>query len=162
MEGTAETIVGILSRRNLLLSLAESCTGGLLAASITNVPGASACFDRSYVVYSRKAKEEVLGIPAEVLQKCGTVSELTAIAMAEGALSASGSDIACAVTGVAGPSKNPEGNEVGEAYVACTLKGGNRVSRSYRFEGDRDQIRGHCVRVALAMILECLKEENLY
>lgn len=161
MEKAAERIVIELTRAGLKLALAESCTGGMLASAITDVPGASACFEASYVTYSRKAKERMLGVPSGLLDKFGVVSGEIARSMAERALEASGSDIACAVTGVAGPGPDADGNTEGLVYVACSSKAAGTVARRLDLSGNRGEIRAAAVAEALGLIEECMKEEGL-
>ncbi|MBD0274711.1 MAG: CinA family protein, partial [Acetobacteraceae bacterium] len=99
----ARDLLAALEARGLALSTAESCTGGLIAAALTAIPGASAVLTRGYVTYSNDAKQEMLDVPAELLRTVGAVSEEVARAMAEGALRASGADMALSCTGIAGP-----------------------------------------------------------
>ncbi|MBP7110650.1 MAG: CinA family protein [Firmicutes bacterium] len=161
MVKAAERVVASLTRAGLKLALAESCTGGMLAAAITDVPGASACFEASYVTYSRKAKEGILGLPSSLLERYGTVSGETASSMAARAREASGSDIACAVTGVAGPGPDAEGNPEGLVYIACSCGASRTVARRFDLAGNRGEIRAAAVSEALGLIEECIKEEGL-
>ena len=103
----------------LRICTAESCTGGLLAALFTDIPGSSTVFERGFVVYSNRAKEEMLGVPGDVLADYGAVSEPVARMMAEGALEASRANIAVAITGVAGPGGGTPMKPVGTVHVAC-------------------------------------------
>jgi nicotinamide-nucleotide amidase len=118
----AETIVRRLTERQLTLATAESCTGGLIANRLTDVPGASAVFTHGFVTYSNQAKTGLLGVGAEILASHGAVSEPVARAMAEGALAASGSDLAVAVTGIAGPSGGTPEKPVGTAWIAVARR----------------------------------------
>ena len=111
-----EVVVGILKKKGLHISAAESCTGGMFASAITDVAGASEVLSASYVTYSEKAKAEELGIDPAIIARCGVVSAETAVAMAKGAKARSGADIAVSVTGYAGPEADP-GREAGEAYI---------------------------------------------
>ena len=110
----------------LTIATAKSCTGGLVAGLLTEIPGSSAVFERGFVVYSNEAKEELLGIPAETLARHGAVSEPTARAMAEGALKASRADIAVSVTGVAGPDGGTAEKPVGLVWFALARRGARR------------------------------------
>ena len=117
-----EVVVRILKEKHLTISAAESCTGGLFAASITDVPGASEVIRESYVTYSSEAKKSVLGVPSETIDTYGVVSPETAEAMAEGLSRISGSDVCISVTGYAGPDAD-EGHSAGEAYIGYVYKG---------------------------------------
>jgi nicotinamide-nucleotide amidase len=141
--------------RNLTLATAESCTGGLLASLLTDVEGASHAFERGFVVYTDAAKSELLGIPLEDIERHGAVSAEIARAMAEGALKASGADMAIATTGFAGP--GAPGDEPGLVHFACACKGGDTLSREEHF-GDigRGPVRIECMRVALEMLSQVL------
>lgn len=116
----ATDIVQNLKAANLTLAIAESCTGGLLAATITEVAGSSAVFDRGFVVYSNDAKVELLGVPQQLLIDEGAVSENTAIAMAQGALARSAADVALALTGIAGPGGSAVKPEGRVCFALCT------------------------------------------
>jgi nicotinamide-nucleotide amidase len=141
--------------RNLTLATAESCTGGLLASLLTDVEGASHAFERGFVVYTDAAKSELLGIPLEDIERHGAVSAEIARAMAEGALKASGADMAIATTGFAGP--GAPGDEPGLVHFACACKGDDTLSREEHF-GDigRGPVRIECMRVALEMLSQVL------
>jgi nicotinamide-nucleotide amidase len=137
----------------LKIVTAESCTGGLIAGLLTEIPGSSAVVDRGFVVYSNDAKEELLGVPDETLAAHGAVSEATARAMAVGALKASRADVAVSVTGVAGPDGGSAEKPVGLVWFGCARRGGAPVTREERF-GDigRGAVRLASVRVALALL----------
>jgi nicotinamide-nucleotide amidase len=137
----------------LKIATAESCTGGLVAGLLTEVPGSSAVVERGFVVYSNEAKEDLLGVPAATIGTHGTVSEATARAMAEGALEASRADVAVSVTGVAGPDGGTASKPVGLVHFACARRGATAVAREVRF-GDigRANVRLASVRVALELL----------
>jgi nicotinamide-nucleotide amidase len=137
----------------LMAATAESCTGGLIAGLLTEIPGSSNVLERGFVVYSNAAKEELLGVPASTLERHGAVSEETARAMAEGALRASRADIAVSVTGVAGPDGGTAAKPVGLVHFACARRGGRTVAREERF-GDigREAVRLASVRVGLDLL----------
>lgn len=149
----ASELVWLLTERRMRLSVAESCTGGLLAGLITSVPGSSLCFDRGFVAYSIQAKSEMLGIPVELIEAKGPVSELTAIMMAESARQLSGAQIACSVTGVAGPGSDSLGNPEGLVYIACSMEGYETEVEKHSFRGDRKEIREAAVSAALELML---------
>jgi nicotinamide-nucleotide amidase len=138
---TIDSVVAELFRRKLVtLSLAESCTGGLVAKRITDVPGSSAYFIEGAVTYADAAKIRVLGISPELLAVKGAVSAETATAMALGIRKNSGSDLALAVTGIAGPGGGSEGKPVGTVFIALATPDGCKVVE-YLFPGTRDEIR---------------------
>ena len=137
----------------LKIATAESCTGGLVAGLLTEIPGSSAVVERGFVVYSNEAKEELLGVPAETLAAHGAVSEATARAMAEGALAGSRADIAVSVTGVAGPDGGTAAKPVGLVWFACARRGAPTAVREEQFgEIGRRGVRLASVSVALGML----------
>ena len=141
--------------RGLKLAVAESCTGGLLAAALTEIPGSSDVLDRGFVTYSNAAKQAMLGVPAAVLETRGAVSKETAEAMAAGALERSGTDVSAAVTGVAGPGGGTAQKPVGLVHFAAARRSGRLLHRERRY-GDlgRGEIRRRSVLEALAMLEE--------
>jgi nicotinamide-nucleotide amidase len=140
-EETIDTVVAALFReKGLTLSLAESCTGGLIAARITDLPGSSAYFLEGAVTYGNETKIRRLHVPPELLEKEGAVSSATAMAMARGIRKASGSDIALAVTGIAGPEGGSEEKPVGTVFLALAGRS-DCTSKRYQFSGDRERIR---------------------
>lgn len=142
----------LLARRRRV-TVAESCTGGLVAGAITSVAGSSDWFEVGYITYSNAAKVALLGVPEATLAAHGAVSEETARAMAEGALSKSGADLAVAVTGIAGPSGGTPSKPVGTVCFAWAVKEGGVESATYRFDGDRAVVRAASVRCALEGLL---------
>jgi nicotinamide-nucleotide amidase len=142
-------------RRSLTVATAESCTGGLVAGALTEIPGSSDVVDRGFVTYSNAAKEAMLGVPAEVLEQHGAVSRETAYAMAAGALAMSGADLAVAITGIAGPGGGSAEKPVGLVHFAAAIRGGRHIYREKRF-GDigRSAVRTQSVAEALAMLEE--------
>lgn len=143
-----------LSNLGAMVATAESCTGGLLAWSLTEAAGSSAWFERGWVTYSNTAKEAELGVPAGTLKSSGAVSEPTARAMAEGAARRSGARLSIAVTGIAGPSGGSPGKPVGTVCFAWSWQpdGGLPVltSRTHRFDGGRAEVRWRAAAFALA------------
>jgi len=142
----------------LKIVTAESCTGGLVAALLTEIPGSSAVVERGFVVYSNEAKEELLAVPSDTLKNHGAVSEATARAMAEGALNASRANLAVSVTGVAGPDGGTAMKPVGLVFFACANVRAPTVAREERF-GDlgRSNVRLASVSVALEMLEKALE-----
>jgi nicotinamide-nucleotide amidase len=119
----ARTVIEALRARHLKLATAESCTGGLVAAAITDIAGSSDVFDRGFVTYSNEAKTEMLGVPSDLIAKHGAVSREVAEAMALGALAHSRADIAISVTGIAGPLGGSSEKPVGLVHFACARRG---------------------------------------
>jgi nicotinamide-nucleotide amidase len=140
-EETIDTVVADLFReKGVTLSLAESCTGGLVAKRITDMAGSSAYFLEGAVTYGNAAKERQLQVPVGLLEKEGAVSAAVAMAMARGIRRASGSDIGLAVTGIAGPDGGSEEKPVGTVFVALAGRS-DCTAKRYRFNGSRDRIR---------------------
>ena len=137
----------------VMVATAESCTGGLVAGFLTEIAGSSDVVERGFVTYSNAAKTEVLGVPAALIATHGAVSASVAIAMAEGALSASRADLAVSITGVAGPGGGSAEKPVGLVHFGCARRGGPTVHRECRF-GDigRRQVRLESVAVALELL----------
>lgn len=155
---TLEVVVGrMLLERRLTLAVAESCTGGLLGHRITSVSGSSAYFERGVLVYSNRAKEELLGVPAEVLRVHGAVSAPCAEAMARGIAERAGTPCALAITGIAGPDGGTPAKPVGTVFVGLAVEG--RVSaRRFRFPGDRASVKWQSTQAAFDMLRRTLKE----
>ena len=127
-------------RLGLMVATAESCTGGLIAALLTEIPGSSNVVERGLVVYSNAAKEELLGVPASMIDRYGAVSEETARAMAEGALRASRADVAVSVTGIAGPDGGTEDKPVGTVFIALAAASATAAQRHF-FPFDRETFK---------------------
>ena len=136
--------------RGAMCATAESCTGGLVAGAITDIPGSSAWFDRGFVTYTNDAKTEMLDVPAAVLAVHGAVSEATARAMVAGALTHSAATYAVAITGVAGPGGGSPDKPVGLVCFAWAQRGGHVETAAHRFPGDRAEVRRASVVTALA------------
>lgn len=141
----------LLKARGMTFAAAESCTGGLIAKRLTDVPGASAAFLGGVVSYTNAVKAGVLGVPRELLEQYGAVSEPVARAMAEGVRRLTGSDLAVSVTGLAGPDGDDRGNPVGTVYLGLSLPGETLVRR-LALGGDRPRIRLLAASNALDMI----------
>ncbi|HTP64208.1 MAG TPA: competence/damage-inducible protein A [Geobacteraceae bacterium] len=154
-------VAGLLREKHLTLSLAESCTGGLLAKRITDIPGSSAYFLEGIVTYSNAAKIRALGISAQLLEKRGAVSAEVAMAMAEGIRNKSGSDIALAVTGVAGPDGGTAEKPVGTVFAAICADSGCHA-KEFRFHGSREEIRTMTSFAALDWLRQHLHSSNLH
>ena len=140
---------------DLKLATAESCTGGLLASLLTDVQGCSHAFERGFVTYTEEAKQEMLGVPADLLEEHGAVSEPVARAMAEGALARSAADIAVSITGFAGPTE--EGEE-GLVHFACARAGRDTIHRAAHYGAiGRGGVRIESLKSAVEMIEEMLR-----
>ncbi|PPD45378.1 MAG: damage-inducible protein CinA [Methylocystis sp.] len=139
----------------LRVATAESCTGGLVSAALTEISGSSEVFDRGFVTYSNAAKEDMLGVPADILASHGAVSAETARAMAQGALQRSLADIAVSITGVAGPGGGSAEKPVGLVHFACARRGGATRHVERRFGPlSRQEIRERSVLQALDLLIE--------
>ena len=146
----SRTLVETFTKTGRMVATAESCTGGMIAASITDIAGSSAVLDRGFVTYSNEAKQEMIGVSIATLQAHGAVSRETAIEMAEGALAHSRADLAVSVTGVAGPGGGSPEKPVGLVYMALAKRGEGTGHWELRFgEIGRDQIRKATVVEAL-------------
>lgn len=139
----------------MTLAIAESCTGGGIAHTVTKVSGSSDWFDRGFVTYSNISKEEMLGVSPETMEKHGAVSEATAREMADGALQYSRAQITLAVSGIAGPTGGTPEKPVGTVWFAWVSKGKARTV-CHHLSGDRDAIRVKAVRIALQGVLDML------
>ncbi|MCP4320064.1 MAG: CinA family protein [Hyphomicrobiales bacterium] len=148
------TLVEQMTRSGQMVATAESCTGGMIAATITDTAGSSAVLDRGFVTYSNEAKQDMIGVSLATLEAHGAVSVQTAIEMAEGALARSRADLAVAVTGVAGPSGGSREKPVGLVHMALARRSGQTSHRELRF-GDigRDAIRRATVSEALEALI---------
>jgi len=153
--GDAQRLLELLRARGVHVAAAESCTGGLIAALLTEIPGSSDVVERGFVTYSNDAKIELLGVPRATLERVGAVSRETALAMAAGALVHSQAGLAVAVTGVAGPGGGSPDKPVGLVHLAVQRKGMTPRHREMRY-GDigRSAVRLAAVRTALDLMLE--------
>lgn len=150
----AEQVVRRCIAEGLRVATAESCTGGLVAAAITEVEDASKVLDRGYVTYANRAKTEMLGVPGALIERLGAVSEEVAIAMAEGALERAGVDITVAITGIAGPGGGTGEKPVGLVHFAAARRDRPTRHLVHSFEDlGRDSIRFASVRQALLLLL---------
>lgn len=151
----AAPLLDLCRRKKLRIVTAESCTGGLIAATLTEIPGSSDVVERGFVTYSNEAKQAMLGVPAAAITAFGAVSRETAEAMAAGALANSPAELAVSVTGIAGPGGGSADKPVGLVYFAAASKRGGSIHREKRF-GDigRAQVRHASVIEALAMLHE--------
>ena len=154
-----EAIVDLLLEKQLTLTTAESCTGGMLAARLTNVPGVSEVFKQGLVTYSNRAKRKLLDVKKNTLKDCGAVSDKTAKEMAKNGAFITGSDICVSVTGIAGPDGGTEEKPVGLVYMACSYN--NKVTvKEFHFKGERSKVRESSVVNALTLVRECILADD--
>lgn len=154
-----ERIVKLLKEKELTITTAESCTGGLLSGRLINVSGVSEQLKEAYVTYCDEAKQKLLGVNAKTLAEYTAVSRETAEEMAIGGAKAANADICLSVTGVAGPNDEGEDFPAGLVYIGCCF-GGETVVRKYQFSGGRMEVREQSVQAALCLVLELLTEES--
>jgi nicotinamide-nucleotide amidase len=153
----AEEVGAALKARGLMLTAAESCTGGWVSEAVTMVPGSSDWFERGFVTYTYISKREMLGVKETTLESCGAVSEEVVREMAEGALARSHAQVSLAVSGVAGPSGGTPEKPVGTVCFAWEMKDGKPRSETKRFSGDRESVRRQSVEHALKGVLALLR-----
>jgi nicotinamide-nucleotide amidase len=157
IDALARAVLEAAYARGVTLATAESCTGGLLASLLTDVPGCSHAFDSGFVAYADAAKTEMLGVPTALLEDGGPVSQPVAIAMAEGAIQRSAAEVAVSITGWAEEVGDPA-RPGGLVHFACARRGGYTHHRQARFGPiGRDAVRVECLRVALKMFQQALK-----
>ncbi len=150
-------VAELLLANKLTVSVAESCTGGMVSARLINVPGISEVYKSGFVTYSNKAKRKLLGVKKSTLEKHGAVSAQTAEEMVKGLVSATKSDVGVAITGIAGPDGGSEEKPVGFVYIACCVKD-KTVVKSYHFSGNRAKVREAATAAALGLLRHCILE----
>lgn len=150
-ETLEQHVAGLLKRKKMTVATAESCTGGMVASTLINVPGASDVFNEGYITYSNEAKQKILGVKKKTLKKAGAVSEACAEEMAKGAAKAADARAAISVTGIAGPDGGTEEKPVGLVYIGCCIDEKVWVE-SYHMNGDRQKVREISVKKALDML----------
>ena len=152
MRDAGEHLLHLCRQKKFKIVTAESCTGGLIAATLTAIAGSSDVVDRAFVTYSNEAKRDMIGVPWKAIMTHGAVSEPVARAMAEGALVHSDADLAVSVTGIAGPGGGSAEKPVGLVHLGAARKGGGTIAERHIFSGDRDGIRRVAVLTALSML----------
>jgi nicotinamide-nucleotide amidase len=155
MLDSARNLLNALREKQLTLVTAESCTGGLIAGLLTEIPGSSDVVDRGFITYSNQAKQDMLGVPAPLLENYGAVSAEVAKAMAEGAIKRSKADIAVSVTGIAGPGGATQNKPVGLVFIAVS-DDRKVVGHEYHFKGTRHEVRLAAVEKAVALLLKMI------
>jgi len=148
---TYKQLIDILRQKQITLSTAESCTGGLIAKLITDVPGSSEIYLGGVISYSNEMKKKWLGVKSVTLQKFGAVSEQTVLEMLNGIIRATTSDLAVAVSGIAGPNGGTKEKPVGTVFIGIGFKD-RRLVQKFLFPGSRDQVRASCANQILIMI----------
>jgi nicotinamide-nucleotide amidase len=160
LKSEAAALLDALRDRDLKLATAESCTGGLICALLTEIPGSSDVVDRGFVTYSNDAKTDLVGVPSRLIVEHGAVSREVALAMAGGAVTHSLADLGVAVTGVAGPGGGSAEKPVGLVHIAATRLGAEPVHRECRFGPlERSAIRLKSVEVALSLVREVMSRK---
>ena len=158
---TAKELANLLETAGWKVALAESCTGGLVCATLTELAGSSNWFERGYITYSNQAKTECLGVPAETIESFGAVSEQVAKAMSEGAQKNAGVNVAVSITGIAGPAGGSIEKPVGTVCFGWTITKENLVAiticKTMQFSGDRQAVREQARDYALSELIELLK-----
>jgi nicotinamide-nucleotide amidase len=157
----ATALLEICKQKKLTVATAESCTGGLLAAVLTDIPGSSTMVERGFVTYSNDAKQQMLGVPPMILERYGAVSKETAEAMVKGALAHAKVELAISITGIAGPTGAMPGKPIGLVHFAAASRSGRLVHHDRKF-GDlgRSEVRRRSVLQALAMLQELAEKEG--
>lgn len=150
-----ESLSTLLQSKHKKIAVAESCTGGFLAATITSLAGSSLWFERGFVTYSNESKQEMLGVSPGTLERFGAVSEQVATEMAQGALHRSHADLTVSITGIAGPDGGTPEKPVGTVCFGLAAKGVPLRSVTMHFSGERHDIRAECVRFASQWMMEC-------
>ena len=157
-EDTLVKIANLLKQKRLTIATAESCTGGLVSHSLTNISGSSDYFDRGIISYSNNAKIDLLDVPKNILEKYGAVSEQVAKAMAEGVRTKSNVDIGISTTGIAGPTGGTKEKPIGLVYIAVSTTK-NTVVKKFQFTGNRLENKESTCNTALQMLLDILNEQ---
>jgi len=159
LRAAARRVLDLCRARGLHIATAESCTGGLVAAALTEIAGSSDVVECGFVTYSDAAKAALLGVPVTTLERYGAVSSQTAAAMAKGALKHSQADITVAITGIAGPGGGSKQKPVGLVYFAAASRGGRRLSRRRRYgDSGRARVRSRSVAEALTLLAMLAKK----
>ncbi len=158
-EKLKQKLFELLKEKNLKISTAESCTGGMIGACLTSIPGISSYYGYGFVTYSNEAKQKLIGVKEETLNKFGAVSAQTVLEMAEGALKVSRADIAVSVSGIAGPGGGTKEKPVGLVYIGLAYKE-KQLFNKFIFKGNRDEVRQQTVNMAFEMIIKQIEENR--
>lgn len=155
----ARMLLDALKRQGLHISMAESCTGGMIASTLVDLSGASDVFEEGYVTYSDRVKQKLLGVRQETLDRYTVVSSQTAAEMAEGVHNRTEADLTLSVTGYAGPEDGEDGTPAGTVYIGTWYRG-EIQTRHYRFDGDRNSCRRQAVQAAVTFALERIEQSG--
>ncbi len=155
-----QDVITCLNQNHMSVSVAESCTGGMISSTLVSFPGVSSVFNEGYITYSNDAKVKNLGVSKETLERVGAVSEETAREMATGVRSVAEADFGLATTGIAGPDGGTEEKPVGLVYIGCASRDKSTVKR-YVFEGDRQAVREQACKKALELLEYIMRGEGL-
>lgn len=158
MQDLVKQLADLLEKNNMLLAVAESCTGGQLSAEITKRAGISNIFDRGFITYSNQAKQDMLGVAEDLLETYGAVSAQVAESMAKGTLQNSAADIALSITGIAGPTGATADKPVGLVYFGVAIKNQPTISVKKIFSGQRHEIQRRATQFALEQLISSLKD----
>lgn len=153
-------LLDLLKKNHFTVTTAESCTGGMVAARLVDIPGISSYFEEGYITYSDRVKTKVLGVPEDIITQFGVVSVETAVAMAEGACRVSGATCAITTTGVAGPDGGTPETPVGCVCFGCVVKGTSYCERVI-FSGNRKEIREQATEYAFKLLTDKIREVSL-
>lgn len=156
----AQKLGNLLKQKGLLLTTAESCTGGGVAQTVTAIAGSSHWFDCGFVTYSNESKQSLLGVTSHTLLQDGAVSSQTASAMAQGAIMRSRADVCVAITGIAGPEGGTLDKPVGTVWIAWAIRHKPTKTLKYQFVGNRDEVRTQAVTAALEGLIEVVSKNN--
>lgn len=154
-------LAALALKHSAMIATAESCTGGMIAAALTELSGSSAWFDRGYVTYSNEAKMQMLGVMRETIDGQGAVSAAAVAEMSQGALARSNATLTVAVSGVAGPTGGTDAKPVGTVWIAWASETSGALTRHYQFSGDRDAVREQTVSEALKGLIACIDSESM-
>ena len=157
IDAAANAVLEACRRRGWKVATAESCTGGLVAGALTEIAGSSDVVDRGFVTYSNDAKNEMLGVPLDLIGRVGAVSAEVARAMAEGAVARSRADIAVSITGIAGPGGATATKPVGLVHFGVARRGGETIDQRHLLPGDRAAVRRRSVAIALQLLVEATR-----
>jgi len=160
IENMAKQVLNACGDKGVMIATAESCTGGMISAALTAIPGSSSVIDRGFVTYTNAAKHEMLGVPNTLFDTVGAVSGEVACAMSEGALSHSQAQISVSVTGIAGPGGGSADKPVGLVFIAVASVNGETRQERHVFSGDREAVRTQTVTNALALVLKVLEYQS--
>lgn len=161
MYSDESVVVDLLKELGMSVTTVESCTGGLVASKLVNVPGASDVFSQGYITYSDSAKCSMVGVSSDIIRKFGVVSREVAEDMALKGTIKAGADCAVSTTGVAGPGGGDEMNPVGTVYIACKVPCGCEVKK-FKFDGNRQEVRNSAALMAINMLRNGLESERAY